>query len=208
MTARHAVSVLEREGYVYRRPTRGTFVAEPRISVQIGGFTDELGRVGRTPGAKLLHTEVSVPTPLTAEALDLEAGEKVLITQRLRSADGQPLALETSYWPQGRFSDLLDQVGEGSLWQLLRERYGVVATETEARMEAISLDDASCVELGVSRGAPGFMLTRRTFDQERRCFEFARDLYRGDRSEFRIKVRVEDEEANPTLLAPITDERR
>jgi len=203
MTARQAVTVLANEGYVYRRPGRGTFVAESRISVRVGGFTDELLRAGRKPGAKLMHTEVAEPTSLIAEALDLGDGERVLVTQRLRFADGQPLAIETSYWPASRCSDLLDHADTGSLWQVVRERYGIIASETDARMEAISLDGESCAELDIPSGAPGFLLTRRTFDEKHRCFEFARDLYRGDRSEFQIKVLIDAGNPRSTLLARI-----
>ncbi len=200
MTARHALSVLEREGYVYRRAGRGSFVAEPRIGVRVGGFSDEMRRVGRKPGATLLHTEVADPTPLAVEALGLAAGERVLVTKRLRSADGVPLALETSYWPMARCADLLEHVGEGSLWALVRERYGIVAAETDARIEAIALDDDAAERLCVVRGAAGILLTRRTFDEDGRCFELARDLYRGDRSEFRVRVPVEQLDSDPALL--------
>ncbi|MFD0855394.1 GntR family transcriptional regulator, partial [Actinomadura adrarensis] len=41
MTARQALALLEKEGYVYRRPPRGTFVAEPRVPFHVGSFSDE-----------------------------------------------------------------------------------------------------------------------------------------------------------------------
>jgi GntR family transcriptional regulator len=200
MTARQALALLEREGYVYRRRALGTFVAEPRISVRAGGLSAELVRVGRKPGAVLLHSEAATPTRLVADALELAPGEEVLVTQRLRSADGTPLAVETSYWPRSRCPKLLEPTTDGSLWAFVREEHGIVATETDARLEAISLDQATAGQLDVSVGAPGFLLTRRTFDADGRCFEFARDVYRGDRSEFRMRVVVDELDSQPALL--------
>ena len=35
MTARHALETLKLEGYLYRSPRRGTFVAEPRLQFSV-----------------------------------------------------------------------------------------------------------------------------------------------------------------------------
>ena len=57
MTARQALSLLESEGVVYRKPPRGTFVAEPRVRFHIGSFSEEVARMGRRPAAQLLWAE-------------------------------------------------------------------------------------------------------------------------------------------------------
>src|ERR1700748_961582 len=44
MTARQPLVVLENEGAVYRRPPRGTFVADPRLQLRLGSFSDEITR--------------------------------------------------------------------------------------------------------------------------------------------------------------------
>jgi len=200
MTARHALTVLEQEGYVYRHRTRGTFVSEPRISVRIGGFSSEVKRVGRRPGARVLHLEVATPTPLTRESLGLGVGEKALVTQRLRLADDVAIAIETSYWSADRCPGLLERVGEGSIWSLVAEHYKIVASRTEARIEAVTLDTESCSVLGIPHRSPGILLTRETFDASGACFEFARDLYRGDRSEFRVQAPVEAFGIDPEMV--------
>ena len=55
-------SLLESEGMVYRRPPRGTFVAEPRVRFHIGSFSEEVSRLGMHPDAKLLWAENQEPT--------------------------------------------------------------------------------------------------------------------------------------------------
>ncbi len=186
MTVRQALAELEREGLVYTRPGMGTFVSEPRIGVSIGSVSGELSSAGGQPGARLLRVERSQPTSLVAQALGLEADEEVLTTVRLRYADRQPLAIETSYWSQALMPGLFENLTEGSLWTLARERYGLLATRVEAKLETIELDQRSSERLGVSVGSAAFLLSRWTYDQRGRCFEFARDVYRGDRTAFSI----------------------
>src|SRR6476619_7909083 len=72
MTARQALSLLESEGMVYRKPPRGTFVAEPRVRFHIGSFSEEVSRLGRRPAARLLWAEHQHPTPAVRLALGLD----------------------------------------------------------------------------------------------------------------------------------------
>ncbi|HMK92518.1 MAG TPA: GntR family transcriptional regulator, partial [Thermoleophilia bacterium] len=50
MTARHALETLALEGYLYRHPRKGTFVAEPRLRFSVGSFTRNMIEADRTPG--------------------------------------------------------------------------------------------------------------------------------------------------------------
>lgn len=190
MTARHALALLESEGFVYRRPPRGTFVAEPRVPFHIGSFSDEVSRAGRTATAQVLWAKETEPTPAAQEALGLAPGESVHALHRLRLADGEPLALETTYFSTSLTPELLAQDLEGSLWELLRGTYGVQPARAQATIESVVLDDASCVHLGVRAATSGLLLTRRTFDGAGRCIEFARDLYRADRTKFEVETQL------------------
>src|SRR5690349_14012907 len=68
MTARQALSLLESEGAVYRKPPRGTFVAEPRVRFHVGSFSEEVARMGRRPAAKLLWAEHQIAKPAVRRA--------------------------------------------------------------------------------------------------------------------------------------------
>src|SRR6476469_511878 len=85
MTARQALSLLESEGMVYRRPPRGTFVTEPRVTTHTGGFSDEVSRQGRRPDAKLLWAEHQEATATVRRALDLDTDSNVHVFHRLRT---------------------------------------------------------------------------------------------------------------------------
>ncbi|TRW88396.1 GntR family transcriptional regulator [Mycolicibacterium sp. 018/SC-01/001] len=186
MTARQALSLLESEGAVYRKPPRGTFVAEPRVRFHVGSFSEEVARMGRRPAAKLLWAERQIAKPAVGRALDLSDGAAVHVFYRLRSVDDVPFALETTYLPADLTPGILDEPDDGSLWALLRSRYGIELARSTAVLESIVLDDASSIQLGVRAGSAGTLLTRSTSDTSGRCVEYARDVYRADRAAFEV----------------------
>lgn len=190
MTARHALTLLENEGAVYRRPPRGTFVAEPRVTFRIGSFSDEITRVGRHPGAQVLWAEEQDASPVVADALHLASPARVNALQRLRYADAEAIAIETTYFSAALTPGLLDGPLDGSLWAVIAERYGVVATDASATLQSVVIDDTSCRRLGVRSASSGILLERRTYDSSGRCFEFARDIYRADRATFEVTAAI------------------
>lgn len=195
MTARQALTLLESEGHVYRRPPRGTFVAEPRVRFQIGSFSEEANRLGRDASAQLLWAKAlrgaGNGATRARSALDLDDDAAVHAFRRLRLMEDEPLAIETTYFPATLTPDILDVTVDGSLWQLLRERYGVRLSRSTAVIESIVLDEESCERLAVRAASNGILLTRRTFDDAGRCVEFARDVYRADRAAFEVSAAVD-----------------
>ncbi len=181
-TARQAVEVLVREGRLFRDGSRGTFVAPPRLGLRIGSFTREVEGHGRSPGARVLSAELVTATALAAEVLGLPRGGQVLDIRRLRTVDGEPLAIEHTVVPAELGVALLGQRLDGSLWSVLESTCGVVAARASVAVEAITLRGRDAELLGVPAGAAALLQTRRTYDTAGRCFEWAQDVYRGDRA--------------------------
>ncbi len=191
MTARHALDTLTSEGYVYRTPRRGTFVAEPRLQFSVGSFTRVMSDADGRPGTRVLSAATVDPDPSVSEALGIPPGGRVHVLQRLRTAKGEPVAIETIQVSAARFPDLLQHDLAGSLWELLRSRYGVRPTQADARVVAVGLDRSAAQTLGVRRGSPAIVLSRVVFDDRGEVVELARDVYRGDRAEFAVTAPVE-----------------
>lgn len=191
MTARHALETLTREGYLYRHPRRGTFVAEPRLPFSVGSFTRNMTEADRTPGTKVLAAATVDPDPVAAEMLGVPPGGKVHILQRLRTAVGEPMAIENIQLSAARFPDLLEHDLAGSLWVLLQAQYDVHPAKADARVVAVTLDRFEAETLGVKAGSPAIVLTRTVYDADDVVVELARDVYRGDRTEFSVTAPVE-----------------
>jgi GntR family transcriptional regulator len=207
MTARQALVVLEGEGAVYRRPPRGTFVAEPRLPLHLGSFSYEIARTGHRPTAKVLWAEPQAATPLVADALELPPGADVHAIQRLRGINGDPLAIETTYYPADLTPGFLQKSLDGSLWDLLAEHYDIHPFRATATIEVITLDEPASRHLAVRTAAPGILLVRRTYDTHGRCIEFARDTYRADRAAFQFDAPIPPRKKLDPTPAPPRDAR-
>ena len=109
MTARQALSLLESEGVVYRKPPRGTFVAEPRVRFHIGSFSEEVSRLGPPPDARLLWAEHQHPTAgRAAGARPRTKTRRSHVSTGLRTVDDVPFALETTFLPADLTPGILD----------------------------------------------------------------------------------------------------
>jgi GntR family transcriptional regulator len=191
MTARHALETLMLEGSVYRDARRGTFVAERRLRFSVGSFTRVMTEGDHVPGCEVLAAGTLDPDPLISETLDIPAGGKVHLIQRLRTARAEPIAIENIHVSATRFPDLLESDLTGSLWELLRSRYGVHPTKADARVVAVTLDRFEAETLRVKIGSPAIALTRTVYAANGEVVELARDVYRGDRAEFYVTAPVE-----------------
>jgi GntR family transcriptional regulator len=187
LTLRQALSDLERRRLIRRSVGRrgGTFVAEPTVERDLsnfGGFSEQARRLGLTASAVLLHAEQRPASAEVARGLELEVGAPVFEVSRLRLANKRPVVLESSSFPAERFGGLLEESLEGSLYELLAVRYDARPCRAVETLEPVRADNHAAQLLGVGRGAPLLLVERVAFDSDGRPVEFARDLFRGDRT--------------------------
>ncbi len=187
LTLRQALSDLERAGLIRRSVGRrgGTFVAEPTVERDLSsfaGFSAQLRRLGLTASARVLHVGQVPASSAVARGLELEEGAQVFEVARLRLANGLPVVLESSSFPGERFAGMLEAPLEGSLYELLADRYDARPCRAVEKLEPVRADAHAAQMLGVSRGAPLLLVERVAFDAGGRPVEFARDQFRGDRT--------------------------
>src|SRR5262250_1834971 len=94
-TVRAAFQYLSNKGLVVRKRGAGTLVANERIdrNVELTSLYDDLALAGRSPATKVLLAEVTHASEQVADALALPEGARVLSLERIRLADGEPMAL-------------------------------------------------------------------------------------------------------------------
>jgi GntR family transcriptional regulator len=197
MTLRQALESLERRGLLLRTVGRrgGTFVAQPKIErdlTALAGLTQQLVRQGHQAGARVLSSREGTAGQRTGSALGLPPGAGVFEVVRLRLSDGQPLALERSLFPATRFPGLLDRSLEGSLYELLERDYGAAPRHAVERLEPVLAEQPAADHLGVRLGAPLLLVERTAYDADGVALEFARDLFRGDRTRVLVESRLTD----------------
>jgi GntR family transcriptional regulator len=187
MTLRQALGMLERRGLVAKAVGRhgGTFVLQPKVECDLTtliGFSEQLRRRGMTAGARVVSAAEEHAGPVVAKALGLQENDPAYLIVRVRLANEQPLALERSYFPARRFPGLLSQALDGSLYELLAERYGQRPQRALESLESVRARAAEARLLGVRPGVALTLVERTAYTADGSPIEFARDLYRGDRT--------------------------
>lgn len=186
-TVRQALAELTVEGRLLRVQGKGTFAAEPKVAqrLQLSSYTEDMRAQGREPSTKLIDvSEVPAEVEL-ARLLAVRPGAKILRLHRVRLADGEPMAIETTHLPLGRFRGLRKHVsGGGSLYEVLRERFGVEMGHAEETIETALAGPEEADLLRADVGMPMLLLSRHSFDREDKPVEWVRSVYRGDRYKF------------------------
>lgn len=190
-TVRQALHDLAVEGRIVRMQGRGTFVATPKVTqtLQLTSYTQDMRSQGLRPGARLIDVTVTEAEADVAARLDIEEGAPATRVERVRYANGEPMAVETVYLDHQRFpaiGDLLED--DASLYAILERNYGVVPAQGEETIETVLAPPAVSRLLGTDSTTPMLMLTRTSRDADGRPVEYVRSLYRGDR--FRLATRL------------------
>jgi GntR family transcriptional regulator len=187
MTLRHALAELARRGLVTRTTGRhgGTFVAAPKLEqdlTTLAGFSEQLRRAGMVAGAQVLSALLRPAGPAAAAALQIGEDDEVYEIRRIRLADGRPIVLERSRFPASRFPGMLESRLDGSLYELLEVRYGLRPHRARESLEPVTAGVREAEALEVAEGAPLMLVERTAYARSGEPLEFARDLFRGDRT--------------------------
>ncbi len=185
MTARHALQSLENQGFASRHKGQGTFVSQPRVEkdiMHLSGFTAEMRALGLEPSSRVLEAETIPASAEVAPGLHIEIGSPVFHLRRLRCADDLPVAIEEVWLSREQFPgvDKIDFVS-ASLYQTLRERYGIRVSRADEILEARSATRQQAELLNVLRHASLLAITRTLWSVDGKPVEMAQSVYRGDR---------------------------
>lgn len=181
-TVREALRQLIEEQKLYTVQGKGTFVAGERVQSQLhlASFTEDMRRRGMVATTLVRRAEKAAPPLDVRAALGLDEGEQAWSIERLRLANGIPMALEVGWYSPRVAEDLGEQDLGTSLYGLLADRYGVRIDAAEQTVWTEAVDDSVAEALAVASGAP-VLVFRRTSRAGGRAVEHVTSWYRGDR---------------------------
>ena len=191
MTARQAVQVVANEGLIDRRRGAGTFIRSRTVPRHLGSplsFTDSMQARGMSTTSQTLARGETELSQSETEALGLEPGARGLMLERLRLADGTPMAIERAVMATDLAAAIGDEVASGSLHDAFRA-IGRTPTEAYAEVSARRATGRERDLLGLP--ASGIIVSeRRTiFDQDGAPLEHTETLYAASRYSFRAILR-------------------
>jgi len=190
-TVRAAFGYLAERGMVARKRGYGTVVTREKLNrdVQLTSLHDDLIRAGQQPATKVLRNEVAVASESVAAALELPEGSLVICLERIRFADGEPIALMHNFLPAAlvRLND--EALETHGLYEILRAS-GIALTSATQRMSAKNALAAEARLLDEPRGAALLTMERTVLDDRDRPVEFGQHVYRASRYSLRTSLRM------------------
>jgi GntR family transcriptional regulator len=185
VTVRKAITGLVKKGVLVQRWGSGTFIA-PQMRLEqplsrLSSFTDDMSARGLPASTVLLSRSMGQAAPDELMALGLSPGDMVSRVNRLRLADGIPMAIEHAVVPSRFLPD--PSLVKQSLYAVLQEQ-GVVPCRALQRLHAVLLSDEQAKLLKVPPQSPALYIERRSFTVKGEAVEFTSSYYRGDAYDF------------------------
>jgi GntR family transcriptional regulator len=185
MPVRQAFQKLKAEGLLVvakgKRPVVGSGRA-PWNFQQLRGFSEEMRSRGLTPSARLLSMSLGDPDLEVAQALKLTPGERVYRARRLRSVNGEPVAIVTSYLPARIFAGIDKQdLEKQSLYAIFENNYKRRLQWAEEVIGAVIAGTEEAAALQIRAGSPLLLIRETTYDAQNVAIEYSLSLLRGDR---------------------------
>jgi GntR family transcriptional regulator len=188
MTLRQALELLERDNLITRRHGLGTFVAAPSIDYEITKLlrlAGDLSAQGESVSTRVLAARPAVADRRVSVALGVTTRARVVMVERLRLVDEQPMSLQRSFLPARIGEEVLtSDLAETPLSQVLEFKLGIVVVRAREAVSAVRLGPREAGQLGCPSGAPAFESERVSFDAAGEPVVFDRVFIPGDR--FRI----------------------
>jgi DNA-binding GntR family transcriptional regulator len=187
ITVRKAISDLVHEGKIQTVQGKGTFVAKPKVGERFVqrafGIYEDMERRGLRLTTEVVRQDV-IPAPEDVAA----RLEHVHFLVRLRSIEGEKILLSTTYIPYALCPDLAgEDLSTGSLFRLLRRRYGLKIARGERTLEAVAADQWQARMLDLALASPLLRLDSAAYLPDGRPLEYSQTLQRGDRARVELE---------------------
>jgi GntR family transcriptional regulator len=192
-TVREALKLLEEERLVLCRHGVGRFVAPGASGVLSEGIerlqsvTEMADGLGISIATNVLTLHEELPEASVQRHLDLEAGMAVVVLERVRLADGDPIIYSVDVFPRALVQGSLQpECFAGSLLAVMEGQWNTWLAYSKAVISAVTLEDELSARIGVPGCAPWVLLEQVNYDAQDRPVLYSRDYHRGDRFQFHV----------------------
>lgn len=192
-TIRRAIYELVIEGWLERKPGKGTFVKGEMVETlrMLTGFFEEIKAKGMSPSAEVVGIEeITISESLLEEVPELKYFDEDKLThiKKIQKMNGHPVVSVDSYWPVSIGKELkkYDLTSQG-MYQILKEHLGICLEKADQIISAGIADQEEAEALKIDCGAP-VLIMRRTVFKDDKTLEVSINKYRADMYSYRVQL--------------------
>lgn len=192
-TFRAAVKKLEEEGKIRVQHGVGTFVIRQleKIPSDLSRLqsTSEMIRVsGRHEGDQQLSVSYSACTEEWAAILGIREGEQVVVLERVRTADEEPVMSSYYILPQSIVGEAFSEMSfGGSMFQFLEQKLGIKIRRSHTEIIVPLQTDPRVQSLTVHPNTTVLQMKQTHFDENNFPVFYACDYFRNDVFQFWVE---------------------
>lgn len=192
VTVRKSLEQLVTAGLLTQRPGAGTFVSrriQQPLSVLMG-FSDDMRARGYEPASIWLDKRAAGASPDEAMALGIAPAAPVLRLKRIRTADGEPMAIETAVISRRDLAS--PELVRESFYAALKA-HGLLPVRALQRIRARMATLHEAELLHISHPTAILEIERRSFLPDGRVLEVTFSCYRADLYDFVVELQTSEE---------------
>lgn len=184
-TVRQALTMLEREGVIFRRQGAGTYAHKYALRIQTRAehayeFCDLLRLAGFEPAIQLISFDRYLPLPKdVASQLDIEPDTLALVVRKLFLANGQPAIYCLDFIPASVIrSDFSDDELKQPIFDFMKQRCGQSTVMNLAEIIPIAADKELIQLLDMKLRQPLLRIDEVGYNDESHPILFTRAYYK------------------------------
>lgn len=192
VTVRQALSVLQRDGLIFKINGKGTFVSKPKTALDVShlkGFGEAMSSLGYETFSRVLSMGPERAGEKLSQKLDVPAGTELTRVERLRYLNREPISLDITYLTPS----VGDRIARADLEHqdlivLLENHCGLTLERAQVNIDSQISDATLATPLGIGVGAPILHIERRIVDVQDHPLLYENLYYRGEAFRYSFSV--------------------
>lgn len=117
------------------------------------------------------------------------AGEQVIHIERVRSIQGEAMAIERLFFNNAICGPMLEKADDNLIYDFLVNDLNVNFAQIEEYLEPINLTKQDASILNVKPNSAALLITKLSYDNENTWLEYSNTVIRGDKCKYHIQLK-------------------
>lgn len=197
VTVRHALQLLEQKNLIYRKQGLGAFVdtLTPETDlVRLTDFSEDMREAGFESSSELVSLNTVSPVPEVNEILNMKPDSKLIRIDRVRKANGKPVAFDITWLPPSYGQLLFDEnLTTQTIYEVFEDKYEIPIIAGRYRLTACSADSYLAGQLNLPEGSALLEIDRCSRSTGNKKIYFQKRYYNPDKVSYEMELsRPED----------------